>query len=105
MFFIAIVIAVECSAALPTIATMITPTKVSVTPSECCAASTAPTRNSDIHATARVAPRSTPTALPTDHGAAVEASSSLPTWSSPMSASPPTKSCRCVTRENTSIAA
>ena len=51
-------VAVECSAALPMVATTITPTNTGVSPSECEASSTAPTSNSLIHATSRVAPSS-----------------------------------------------
>jgi hypothetical protein len=58
LFFIAMSTAVECSAALPMIATTITPTKTSVNPNEAEAASTAPTRNSLMSATSAVAPRS-----------------------------------------------
>ena len=55
MFFNAIRTAVECSAALPTIATTITPTKTSVSPSVRLASSTAPTSTSLIQATKAVA--------------------------------------------------
>ena len=44
-------IAVECSAALPTIATTITPTNTSVTPNVARALSIVPTRNSESTAT------------------------------------------------------
>ena len=67
LFFIAIIIAVECSAALPTIATTITPINTSVTPTECRTFSIVPTRNSESTATTAVEMRRMKTALPTDH--------------------------------------
>src|ERR1700737_2708011 len=66
LFFIAIIPAVECSAALPITAITMTPTKTSVSPSADRAASTAPIKNSDISATRDVATISTRSDLGTD---------------------------------------
>ena len=66
LFLSAMRMAVECSAALPMMATRITPTKTSVMPQVLAVASTAPTRNSLISATNAVATSSTVSALPVD---------------------------------------
>ena len=58
-FFIAAVIAVACSAALPRIATTKTPTKTLLRPNLCAVGSIAPTRISLIQAIKAVAAAST----------------------------------------------
>jgi hypothetical protein len=67
LFFIAMRMAVECSAALPTIATTITPTNTSVRPTESRTLSIVPTRNSESRATKAVAMSRMITALLRDH--------------------------------------
>ena len=67
LFFIAMRMAVECSAALPTIATTITPINTSVTPTECRTFSIVPTRNSESRATTAVEMSRIRSALPRDH--------------------------------------
>src|SRR5205809_4299105 len=67
LFFIAMSMAVECSAALPTIATTITPTKTSVRPTESRTFSIVPTRNSESSATKAVAMSRMVMTLPRDH--------------------------------------
>ena len=75
LFLRAMRIAVECSAALPMMATRITPTKTSVMPQVLAVAWTAPTRNSLITATNAVATSSTVVALPIDQPSVPIASS------------------------------
>jgi hypothetical protein len=58
--------AVECSAALPIIATTMMPTKVSVMPNVAHYASIVPTKNSESSATNPVATSRTMIALPRD---------------------------------------
>ena len=62
-FFSATSTAVLCSAALPMMATAMTPTKTSVRPSTFVAGSTACTSSSLIQATSAVAPNKTKTAV------------------------------------------
>ena len=91
----AAVTAVECSAALPRIATTNTPTKTSLSPSACEVGSIAPTRISLIHAIAAVAAASTPAARPRLQAAACPSSAGCS----------PAKSFACVTSEKTRLAA
>ena len=67
LFFMATKIAVECSAALPMVATTMTPTKTLFMPRESAAALTEPTRNSLMTATAAVAATSTRIAVRRRH--------------------------------------
>ena len=66
--FIATSTATQCSAALPTIATMITPMKNSLSPMLSAASEIEPTRISDITPTAMPATASASTERRTDHG-------------------------------------
>ena len=95
MSFIATLTATQCSAALPTIATMITPMKNSLSPTLEAASEIELTRISDITPTATPAIASAPTDLRRDHGS----------WpSSGSSSAPGLNSSRCVFRENSSPA-
>src|SRR5262245_45500676 len=67
-FFSAAETAVACSAALPRMATMNTPTKTLLRPNSCAVGSIAPTRISLTQATSTVAAASTVVALAVDHG-------------------------------------
>ena len=86
LFFNAMVTAVECSAAFPTMATMITPTNASVMPREARTYSIVPTRNSESSATSAVANSNIVKDFARDQSLRLT-SASLP-W--------PRKSCLCV---------
>ena len=87
--------ATQCSAALPTIATTITPTKNGESPMFCEASVIDPTRISDITPTAAPAIASMMTLRRTVHGS--------PPWSSSSCAG--LNRCACVLSENTRPAA
>jgi hypothetical protein len=79
-FFAAIRMAVECSAALPTTATTMTPMKTSFIPRCSAVASTEPTITSATQAMTAVEPSSTASERPRLHASPCPSRSASPTW-------------------------
>ncbi len=95
-FFAAMRMAVECSAALPMMATTITPTNTSLHPNASAVTSAAPTRSSAITATPAVAASSSPSERAKGTGVCPSAACA------PCPASPMYR-WRCVRRVNTRL--